>query len=86
MDQRQLSMKPDDTIAKVKDTFVTNLGRDMDQKFVRDERGFIIDSNRHGEPLTAFSSKCNLNLDFTYEDQRVRDWAVSKALFHRGSK
>ncbi len=43
-------MKPDDTIAKVKDTFVKNLGRDMDQKAVRDERGFIIDPNR---PLAA---------------------------------
>lgn len=33
---------------------------------VRDEFGYVVGSSDMDKPLTNFSNKCNLNLDFTH--------------------
>jgi hypothetical protein len=68
MDKRQIFMPPNATISDVRKQF----GREFDQTHVRDERGFVIEN--HTRPLSDYSSKCRLNLDFTYEQARLQDW------------
>ena len=68
MDKRQIFMPPNATISDARKQF----GREFDQTHVRDERGFVIED--HTRPLSDYSSKCRLNLDFTYEQARLQDW------------
>jgi hypothetical protein len=75
MEQQQVGMAPSDTIDDARNRF----GRKMDQTCVRDERGFVIRPEDHQLPLSHFSSKCRLNLDFTYEQPTIKAWAKEKA-------
>mmetsp|Transcript_8903 Transcript_8903/g.23625 ORF Transcript_8903/g.23625 Transcript_8903/m.23625 type:complete len:174 (-) Transcript_8903:167-688(-) len=68
MEKRQIFMPPNATISDAQKQF----GREFDQTHVRDERGFVIEN--HTRPLSDYSSKCRLNLDFTYEQARLQDW------------
>jgi hypothetical protein len=70
MEQQQISMATNDTINDARNRF----GRKMDQMCVRDERGFVIRPEDHTLPLSHFSSKCRLNLDFTYEQMTIKEW------------
>ena len=68
MEKRQIFMAPNATISDAWKQF----GRDFEQTYVRDERGFVIED--HTQPLSDYSSKCRLNLDLTYEQAALKDW------------
>eukprot|EP00037_Helgoeca_nana_P022883 m.235702 g.235702 ORF g.235702 m.235702 type:complete len:181 (-) comp26162_c1_seq1:1774-2316(-) len=62
-----LLVPPDTKISTVKETWGKQEGfTKLTQPQVRDEFGYVVGSSDMDKPLTNFSNKCNLNLDFTH--------------------
>ena len=75
MERRQVFMQPNATISEARQQFQ----HEMAQTYVRDERGFEIPPASYDLPLSHFSSKCKLNLDFTYENATLKELAKETA-------
>ena len=82
MDKQHFFMAPSDTVADAREKTDADarkkFGRDMLQGHVRDERGFEIGPNMQEQPLSDFSSKCKLNLDFTYTNPTIKEFAKER--------
>ncbi|KAJ1494743.1 hypothetical protein T484DRAFT_1877157 [Baffinella frigidus] len=72
-DTQHVKHPPHVTIAEARKEFAAvkkkELGRDMAQQVVHDERNYAMNPQDLDKPLAAFSNRCNLNLDFTYRLQ-----------------
>ena len=62
-----LLVPPDTKLSATKKLWAEQVGHGaLSQKEVRDEYGYVIGSSDWRRPVTDFSNRCNLNLDFTH--------------------